>query len=222
MEELAKEQEEAIAKYQSEVEQANKQNYEYFQAQPKEQQAAELLRIEKSPFEMDEAETRVVIDQQLLDAGWEADTENLRYSKGARPEPNKNKAIAEWPTESGPADYVLFIGMTLVAVVEAKKNAKNVYGAIDQAKRYAKGINALPDEVEVAQYGEFKVPLTFATNGRAYLKQLEQESGIWFLDVRETTNRRKALKGWYSPQEIKNLSASNPCKGKRRVRYNGV
>ncbi len=211
-EELAKEQEDAIAKYQSEVEQANKQNFEQFQAQPKEQQAAELLRIEKSPFEMDEAETRVVIDQQLLDAGWEADTENLRYSKGARPEPNKNKAIAEWPTESGPADYVLFMGMTPVAVVEAKKNAKNVYSAIDQAKRYAKGINALPDEVELTQYGEYKVPLTFATNGRAYLRQLEQESGIWFLDVREATNRRKALKGWYSPHEIKTYLRQTPTK----------
>lgn len=209
-EDLAKEQEGAIAKYQSEAVQANKENFAHFHAQAKEQQTAELQRIEKSPFEMDEAETRVVIDQQLLDAGWEADTENLRFSKGARPEPNKNKAIAEWPTESGPADYVLFMGMTLVGVVEAKKNAKNVYGAIDQAKRYAKGISSLPEGVEFAEYGEFKIPLTFATNGRAYIKQLEQESGIWFLDVRDTTNRRRALKGWYSPQEVKTYLRQTP------------
>ena len=211
-EQLAQEQEEALAKYRAEVEQANKDNFTHFKAQPKEQQAAELQRIEKSHFEMDEAETRVIIDQQLIDAGWEADTENLRYSKGARPEPNKNRAIAEWPTNSGPADYALFIGTTLVAVVEAKKNAKNVYGAIDQAKRYARDIDFLPPNTEISEYGEFKVPLTFATNGRAYLKQLEQESGIWFLDVRDTTNRRKALKGWYSPQEIKTYLRQTPQK----------
>ncbi|MBH0070464.1 type I restriction-modification system endonuclease [Pseudoalteromonas sp. NZS127] len=209
-EQLALDSEKEAEKYKVAAEATNQQYAKSFQAKPKQEQAAELKRIEKSPFEMDEAETRVVIDQQLLDAGWEADTENLRYAKGTRPEPNKNKAIAEWPTESGPADYALFIGMALVAVIEAKKNAKNVYGAIDQAKRYAKGVENLPEGVEVTQYGEFNTPLTFSTNGRAYLKQLEQESGIWFLDVRDNTNRRKALKGWYSPQEIKTYLRQTP------------
>ncbi|MDN3487066.1 type I restriction-modification system endonuclease [Pseudoalteromonas sp. APC 3224] len=209
-EQLALDSEKEAEKYKVAAEATNQQYAKSFQAKPKQEQAAELKRIEKSPFEMDEAETRVVIDQQLLDAGWEADTENLRYAKGTRPEPNKNKAISEWPTESGPADYALFIGMTLVGVIEAKKNAKNVYGAIDQAKRYARGIENLPEDVEVTQYGEFNTPLTFATNGRAYLKQLEQESGIWFLDVRDNTNRRKALKGWYSPQEIKTYLRQTP------------
>ena len=32
-----------------------------------------------------EAETRYIIDEQLRQVGWEADTENLRYSKGTRP-----------------------------------------------------------------------------------------------------------------------------------------
>lgn len=214
-EQLAIESEKEAEKYKSAAEAANLEFIKSFQAKPKEEQAAELKRIEKSPFEMDEAETRVVIDQQLVDAGWEADTENLRYSKGTRPEPNKNKAIAEWPTKSGPADYALFIGMTLVGVIEAKKTAKNVYGAIDQAKRYASGIEQLSEDVEITRYsngegGEFNAPLTFATNGRAYLKQLEQESGIWFLDVRDNTNRRKALKGWYSPQEIKTYLRQTP------------
>lgn len=209
-EQIAEEHEEKLAEYRAKMDAANVMYLQSFQAKPKEEQAAELKRIEKSAFEMDEAETRVVIDQQLVDAGWEADTENLRYSIGARPESNKNKAIAEWPTSSGPADYVLFIGMTLVGTIEAKKNAKNVYSAIDQAKRYASGIINLPDGVEVTQYNEFNCPLTFATNGRAYLKQLEQESGIWFLDVRDNTNRRKALKGWYSPQEIKSYLRQTP------------
>ncbi|HHF3127323.1 TPA: type I restriction-modification system endonuclease [Vibrio alginolyticus] len=209
-EELAEEQEKTLSSYRLKMDEANLLYREMFHAKSKAEQASEIQRIEKSPFEMDEAETRVIIDQQLVDAGWEADTENLRYSKGARPEPNKNRAIAEWPTKSGPADYALFMGMTLVATIEAKKSAKNVYGAIDQAKRYAKGIHNLPSNVEVANYNEFLVPVVFATNGRAYLKQLKQESGIWFLDVRDNTNRRKALKGWYTPAELKEYLRQTP------------
>ena len=34
---------------------------------------------------MTEAETRKIIDEQLCKVGWEADTDNLRYSKGTRP-----------------------------------------------------------------------------------------------------------------------------------------
>lgn len=62
-----------------------------------------------------EAETRYLIDEQLRKVGWEADTENLRYSKGTRPIKGRNMAIAEWPTDSaagsrGYVDYTLFIG----------------------------------------------------------------------------------------------------------------
>ena len=47
-----------------------------------------------------EAETRYIIDQQLRQVGWEADTENLRFSNGTRPAKGRNLAIAEWPTDS--------------------------------------------------------------------------------------------------------------------------
>ena len=41
-------------------------------------------------------------------------------------------AIAEWPTASGPVDYALFDGMRCIAVIEAKRQRKNVSAAIDQ------------------------------------------------------------------------------------------
>lgn len=47
-----------------------------------------------------EAETRFLIDEQLRMVGWDADTENLRYSKGTRPTKGRNLAIAEYPTNS--------------------------------------------------------------------------------------------------------------------------
>ena len=40
------------------------------------------------------------------------------------------------------------------------------------------------------------VPFVFATNSRAYLKQIETESGIWFRDVRRDANHRRALVDW--------------------------
>src|SRR5215510_8424118 len=60
---------------------------------------------------LDEGETRKLIDQQLRLAGWTADSATLVYAQGDRPEKNHNLAIAEWPTHSGPADYVLFVGL---------------------------------------------------------------------------------------------------------------
>ena len=50
-----------------------------------------------SAVHLDEAETRKLIDQQLRQAGWIADSATLVYAQGARPEKNKNLAIAEWP-----------------------------------------------------------------------------------------------------------------------------
>lgn len=89
-------------------------------------------------IELSEADTRLLIDDQLRLAGWEVDTELLRWSNGTRPQKGRNMAIAEWKTGSGPADYVLFVGLTPVAIVEAKKKNKNVSGSLAQAKRYSR------------------------------------------------------------------------------------
>src|ERR1700761_176929 len=80
---------------------------------------------------IDEASTRALIDEQLRGRGWEADTQNIRYSAGSRPAKGRNLAIAEWPTKSGPADYALFVGALCIAVVEAKRRNKNVSSHID-------------------------------------------------------------------------------------------
>ncbi|MGD9541761.1 MAG: DUF4145 domain-containing protein [Methylocystis sp.] len=63
-------------------------------------------------IDLDEAATRQIIDQQLRERGWEANTDELTYGGGARPAKGRSMAIAEWPTESGPADYALFVGLT--------------------------------------------------------------------------------------------------------------
>lgn len=109
--------------------------------------------------DLDEAATREIIDNQLRDAGWEADSQLLRFSKGARPNKGRNLVIAEWPTASGPVDYAFFIGLELVAVGEAKKFKKDLPSVLGQAKRYARDI--YPKEFPLhptGPWGEFKVP----------------------------------------------------------------
>ena len=158
-----------------------------------------------------EAETRYLIDEQLRKVGWEADTENLRYAKGTRPAKGRNMAIAEWPTNSqlgnkGYADYALFIGQKLVGIIEAKALHKDIPSVIDyQCKDYPRNIRVEDNQYRIGAWGEFKVPFTFATNGRPYLEQYKTKSGIWFLDLRQPSNSPKALHGWISPTGIEEL-----------------
>ncbi|GGE18523.1 hypothetical protein GCM10011571_20530 [Marinithermofilum abyssi] len=83
-------------------------------------------RSAANSLDLTEEETRRIIDSQLKQAGWEADSRHLRFASGARPEKGKNLAIAEWPTAHGSADYALFAGLKLVGLVEAKKMSKDI------------------------------------------------------------------------------------------------
>ena len=167
------------------------------------QEVLEFAQVAAEAIDLDEAETRSLIDQQLKDSGWEADTQVMRYASGTRPVKGRNLAIAEWPTKSGPADYALFVGLTLVGVVEAKRRRKNVSAAIDQSERYSLGIGASVDFTFAGgPWGDHKVPFVFAANGRSYLKQVETESGIWFRDTRRSANHRRALVTWPTPEGL--------------------
>ncbi|MBO4852390.1 MAG: type I restriction-modification system endonuclease [Schwartzia sp.] len=158
-----------------------------------------------------EAETRYMIDEQLRKVGWEADTEQLRHSKGTRPQKGRNLAIAEWPTGNektnrGFADYALFIGLDLVAIIEAKAAHKDIPSVIDyQCKEYARNIRPEDVSYQIGAWGVYKVPFVFATNGRPYLEQYETKSGVWFLDLHRPDNAPKALHGWISPDGIAEL-----------------
>ena len=172
----------------------------------KKQASKAAIRRQKS-----EAETRYMIDEQLRQVGWEANTEEIRYSKSSRPAKGHNMAIAEWPTDSsvgkkGYADYALFIGLQLVAIIEAKAEHKDIPSVLDyQGKDYPRNIRAEDAQYQIGTWGEYKVPFTFATNGRPYLEQYKTKSGIWFLDLRQADNVPKALHGWISPDGMMEL-----------------
>ena len=188
-----------------EVEETNTELLSRLSAIQDEQGAAPPPEVE---LNIDEADTRILIDSQLRDVGWTVDSQNLRFSKGARPDANSAMAIAEWPTESGPVDYALFIQGQCVGLIEAKRQSKDVPGVLDQAKRYAVDMTINPEQVaEKAPYRHeseaYRVPFCFATNSRPFVKQYPEKSGIWFWDARQETNRAYALAEWFSPADLK-------------------
>lgn len=159
--------------------------------------------------QLDEVDTRRLIDQQLRQAGWEADTQQMRYSKGTRPQRGRNLAIAEWPCDGYSADYVLFQGLVPLAVIEAKRKNVDVSAALQQAKRYSRSFSTsaetqLHDE-NWGALGEYRIPFVFSANGRPYLRQLATKSGIWFCDLRQPDNHSHALDGWYTADGLQSL-----------------
>jgi type I restriction enzyme R subunit len=166
----------------------------------------ELAQHEAEALDLDEAQTRRILDRQLREAGWEADTQTLTYTAGTRPVRGRHLAIAEWPTANGPADYVLFVDLTPVAVVEAKRQRQDVAGSIEQAKRYSHGYTVAADQrAPGGPWGAYTVPFLLATNGRPFLRQIAEKSGIWFLDARQDTNHPRALEAWDTPEGLSQL-----------------
>jgi len=81
-----------------------------------------------------EASARQQIDQKLQQAGWVIqDMKRLNLAAGP------GVAVREFPTDTGPADYVLFADRQAVGVIEAKKDSagENLTVTENQTERYA-------------------------------------------------------------------------------------
>jgi len=81
-----------------------------------------------------EAKARQTIDERLAAAGWSVqDMKALNLGAGV------GVAVREYPTDSGPADYVLFVNRNPVGVIEAKKDTagENLTATESQTERYA-------------------------------------------------------------------------------------
>lgn len=79
-----------------------------------------------------ETETREEIDEKLIAAGWVIQDKkqlNLYESLGV--------AVREMDTDTGPADYMLFIDGKACCIIEAKREGKNLGGVAEQSQRYA-------------------------------------------------------------------------------------
>lgn len=183
---------------------------------------------------MDEAATRLLIDQLLIDAGWQANTQTLTHAKGARPERGQCLAIAEWPTQGQQsADYLLFAGLTPIATVEAKRLNINVAGKLAQAERYARGLTIEPGHAPAwqaegrdgpwpdGQGGWFQVPFVYSCNGRPFVRQSPEASGTWFRDVRHPAQLARPLQGFHSPEGLQDLLKRSRTEAEARLRQEG-
>lgn len=187
--------------------------------------------------QLDEAATRVLIDEQLREMGWEVESTKLDYRNGTRPERGRNLAIAEWPVKNGKgqpkrADYVLFCGLQPVAIIEAKRYGNDVADDLRQAEEYAAGLildrgistEQLSDAGATYSVGwaglngvRYLVPFVYASNARPWLQQLQTKSGIWFRDLREVTNHARPLMNWHKPEELLALMAQDTGKAEQAL-----
>ena len=212
------------------------------QLKAKEDELAKLSEPERNTFHkltatqasqhklnLDEQETRYLIDEQLRLAGWEADTQHLKHSNGTRPQIDRNMAIAEWPTgidetgKVGFADYVLFVGLRPIGVVEAKRYNIDVASKLNEAYRYSQTFDSLAyqdelaqraandddllkrvSELKINQYNAtgYNIPFCFSANGRGYSAAVKSKSGIWYRDTRLASNQPDALPQWFTPDEL--------------------
>jgi type I restriction enzyme, R subunit len=162
-------------------------------------------RAEKSAkkIDLDEAETRELIDSQLRTAGWDVDSGILNYKlHKTLPQKGRNMAIAEWPAGEKWADYALFVGMELYGIVEAKRYAQDISTDLRQSKIYAERVEEKSNMKLVGKWKTYSVPFLFSTNGRPYLEQIKTKSGIWFLDVRNIENTARPLQAKISCHKI--------------------
>ena len=183
---------------------------------------------------LNEAATRLMIDRQLVDAGWEADTTHLTYAKGVRPEKQRNLAIAEWPTKGKQsADYILFAGLTPIAAIEAKRLNVNVAGKIEQAERYARGLGLGSELIPAwtleghqgpwpdGQGEHFNVPFAYSCNGRPLVKQSAELSGTWHRDLRHPSNLKRHLASFHSPAGLLDHLKRSKAEAEEKLRGEG-
>jgi type I restriction enzyme, R subunit len=154
-------------------------------------------------FDLTEGEARERIDAQLRSRGWEADSVVRTWQNGARPQAGRNQAIAFSPTGNGYADYVLFCGETVVAIIEAKRRNNDLRKALDEAEEYSRcyQIQASEQGPEAGNERHI-VPLVFSSNGRPYADDSDTMHGIWFCDLRLDAASPRPLECWPTPQEL--------------------
>lgn len=153
-------------------------------------------------FDLTESEARRQIDAQLRARGWEADSVVRTWEHGARPQAGRNMAIAFYPTDAGHADYVLFRGVAVAGIIEAKRRNLNLRAGLDEAAEHSRAYRVMAEEVLGAMDGDYRVPLLFASNGRPFAAHDDLLHGIWFRDARRAPEADRVLEEWPAPGEL--------------------
>src|SRR5262245_29043740 len=97
---------------------------------------------------------RTRIDPKLATHGWKV----VPFAPGTDIRKYDRHAVAEFPTQNGPADYALVVSGRVLGIVEAKKVSLGPQNVLVQAERYAKGVDDGPIDTR-----GYRVPFLFAT-----------------------------------------------------------
>jgi type I restriction enzyme, R subunit len=141
-----------------------------------------------------EALARVAIDRKLEKAGWVVqDYRKLDLSA------SRGVAVREFPTDTGPADYMLFVDRQPVGVLEAKEDGSILTFAEGQTERYATSKLKW-------QNADLKIPFLFEATSVV----------IHFTDRRDPNPRARELFHFYRPEYLAEL-LSQPETFRRRL-----
>ena len=125
-----------------------------------------------------------LIDPALSAAGWQV----VPYERWKEGDRTPADAVEEYPTDSGPGDYLLFLDGTPVADVEAKKPSVDPQEVIGQAKRYSRTLAESP-----FQFGEHRIPFVYATNGYQ----------IYTADLRSSLITQREVARFHTPDALR-------------------
>jgi type I restriction enzyme R subunit len=130
------------------------------------------------------------IDPKLQSAGWTV----VPYEEGKPLSSYENCAIEEYPSDNGPADYVLCVQGKILAVIEAKRVTRGPEGVLTQAERYAQGLHNTP-----FNYRGYHVPFLYSTNGEIF----------FFHDIRHHLNLSREISTFHTPSALLELLNRN-------------
>jgi type I restriction enzyme R subunit len=125
-----------------------------------------------------------LVDKALSAAGWRI----INYERWLAGNRTAADAVEEFPTDSGPGDYMLFLDGQPVADVEAKKLEVGTQNVIEQAKRYARTLPESP-----YTFGDFRIPFVYATNG----------DQIYTCDLRDIFHYTREITHFHTPDALR-------------------
>ncbi|MFC3550331.1 type I restriction-modification enzyme R subunit C-terminal domain-containing protein [Lysobacter cavernae] len=136
-----------------------------------------------------EAKARQLIDQKLESAGWVVQ-DMKQLNLGAGP----GVAVREYPTDTGPADYLLFVDRQPVGVIEAKRDdaGANLSAHETQTERYA---NA------TLKWRKGELPLRFLYESTGQI--------IFFTDGADPAPRARELFHFFRPKTLADWAAQS-------------
>ncbi len=127
-----------------------------------------------------ETKARIEIDARLEKAGWivqDFRQLNLGVAQGV--------AVREYPTDTGPADYVLFLNRDAVGVIEAKPDNTILTFVEDQTQRYA-------DSQLRWRVQSTPLPFLFESTGKV----------MRFTDGRDPVPRSREVFHFFRPEQL--------------------